>query len=655
MKKIFTCIALLFLVFELSGQELIPRATFYSPKDKLAVKIDQSGNYIGYIDRKESGVHLHIEAIDKSSRKVTFKHKLSRQPGFWKFMDNEQILFGFPTREGYKLHIGNYVKGTSREIKLPVNGRLRLIEHTRHLIFSIYTLAEETSGFYAYDSKKNRWSKILDHGRFYDVRFNTKLEPIFGIEYRSGDVTFLRKPKNDSWKKVGFYKWPASFPVDIVSVDQNDHDVYLLENSSTDKTALVKLNIETGKRVLIAQHKQADINSDFNLIDPLTGKPEILTAVYGERLSLPIKKEYKKDISFLKKQGLGDIEYRGRNVDGKKWLLSYFKGGLQSYYIYDRAKRMQRFLFIDHEGLQRLQPAIRVKHIIKASDGVKLPCMLFLPPGSDKNKDGIPDQPLPTIQIIHGGPWVGYYQFGWQMHRNIQLYVNRGYAVIYSEFRGATGYGKKFTDLGNLQWGAKMHQDVIDVGNWLIDHKVTPKNKLAISGVSYGAYASYMALAKQPDMYQCAVTKYGPTDLEVFLKTPVASNEIWRTRVGNDLTVSGRELLRAHSPVHLVKAIKKPILMSHGSRDRMAPQSQSDVFAKALKKHSKEFIYTVYPNEGHDYRNPNNNISYMAMAEFLLHKCLGGRYEAVEKDVKRGRYKVENMNSDSGFWNEISN
>ncbi len=633
--------------------KLIPRHTFFQPKDKVAIRLSPDGQYVGYINPNETV--LVIEKMAAGKRAKVFEIKVSRQPSFWKFKNNSEIIVGFPEENQYKLFFGDFLTEESREIMLPVAGRVSQIPHLEQLILRIDNGNPTESGFFTYAFTTEKWQRLMPLEGFYRVYFNQTLQPVFGIHYRSGDLTFFRKPDGEDWIKTDFYKWPQSFPVDVLSISADGKAAFIMDNSATDKTVLTKLSIENGQKEVLARDKNADLIIDYALTHPLTGQPEAIAGIFGNIHYHFLNKKLEKEIAFLQRQHKGDVRIRGRSEDDHTWLVSYFDGSTQPYYLYHRPIQKVQFLFKDHSGLSELKSASRHVHIIETKDGLKLPCLLFLPPDSDKNQDGFPDNPIPTIQNVHGGPWVGYYQFGWPFHRAAQLLTNRGYAVLFTEFRGATGYGKSFVDAGNLQWGEKMHQDVIDVGQWLIKNQVCPKDKLAIMGVSYGAYASYMALAKQPEMYQCAITQFGPTDLEAFLKTPVANNDIWRTRVGNDQTKAGRQLLKNHSPIHRVARINKSLLMSHGSRDRMAPQSQSDRFADTLQAHQKPFIYTVYPDEGHTYRQPESNISFMAMAERLLHESLGGAFQPFQGDLEKGNYQVVYGQEMLDSWKKIPN
>ncbi len=278
---------------------------------------------------------------------------------------------------------------------------------------------------------------------------------------------------------------------------------------------------------------------------------------------------------------------------------------------------------------------------MKARDGLELPIHVYLPPGSDSDNDGIPDKPLPTVLYVHGGPWVGVAQWNnWFHTRNFQLLANRGYAVINTEFRGATGMGKAFVDAGDKEWGRKMHYDKVDVSRWAIDQGIAATDKLAIWGWSYGSYATNAALAFSPDLFACGLSMYGPADLDAFCRIPFTDSELWRSRVGNPNTAEGTMLLQKYSPQNYIHQIKKPLLLTTGSKDARVPQSQVDNFANALAEAGKEVIYFYYQEEGHDYRAPESWISFWAVGEQFLHDHIGGKQQPSAGDFEKGNLKV---------------
>ena len=164
-------------------------------------------------------------------------------------------------------------------------------------------------------------------------------------------------------------------------------------------------------------------------------------------------------------------------------------------YLYDRKAKKVTRLFVTRPELQGLTLADMHAEKIRTRDGLTEVSYLSLPPGSDADGDGIPDHPLPMVLLVHGGPWARD-SFGYNSTH--QWLANRGYAVLSVNYRSSTGFGKAYISAGNLQWGAKMLDDLIDAVNWAVAQKVTSADKVAIMGGSYGGYATLAGLAFTP-------------------------------------------------------------------------------------------------------------------------------------------------------------
>jgi dipeptidyl aminopeptidase/acylaminoacyl peptidase len=267
---------------------------------------------------------------------------------------------------------------------------------------------------------------------------------------------------------------------------------------------------------------------------------------------------------------------------------------------------------------------------VPARDGLKLPSYLTLPPGSDPDGDGVPDQAVPLVLLVHGGPWA---RDGYGFNRAHQWLANRGYAVMSVNFRGSTGFGKSFINAGNLEWGAKMHDDLIDAVEWAVKQGITGKDQVAIMGGSYGGYATLAGLTFTPDAFACGVDIVGPSNLETLLATipPYWEPQVkqFHERMGNPNTPEGLALLKERSPLYKAKDIKKPLLIGQGANDPRVTQPESDQIVAAMQADAIPVTYVLFPDEGHGFAKPANNIAFNAVAENFLATCLGGRAEPI--------------------------
>jgi dipeptidyl aminopeptidase/acylaminoacyl peptidase len=223
------------------------------------------------------------------------------------------------------------------------------------------------------------------------------------------------------------------------------------------------------------------------------------------------------DLALLKAQLKGDISITSRTDADDAWMIVVDAvTAPDATYRYDRKAKTLTKLFVDRPELEGATLAAMIPIEIRARDGLTLVSYLTLPPGSDPQGNGRPNEPVPMVLFVHGGPWArdnyGYNGFH-------QWLANRGYAVLSVNFRGSSGFGKAFITAGDLQWGAKMHDDLIDAVAWAVKAGVTTADKVAIMGGSYGGYATLAGLAFTPDAFACGVDIVGPSNLTTLLDT----------------------------------------------------------------------------------------------------------------------------------------
>jgi dipeptidyl aminopeptidase/acylaminoacyl peptidase len=227
---------------------------------------------------------------------------------------------------------------------------------------------------------------------------------------------------------------------------------------------------------------------------------------------------------------------------------------------------------------------------------------------------------------VHGGPQV---RDVWGWNPEAQWFANRGYLCIQVNYRGSTGYGKAFVNAGDREWGAKMHDDLIDAVGYVVAQGWADPSRVAIYGGSYGGYAALVGAAFTPDVFRCAVDIVGPSNLQTLLETippywaPVKA-QLYR-RVGNPET--DQEFLWSRSPLSRVRDIRIPLLIAQGANDPRVKQAESEQIVAALAEAGIDYEYMLFPDEGHGFAKPENRIKFYAAAERFLAKYLGGRFE----------------------------
>jgi dipeptidyl aminopeptidase/acylaminoacyl peptidase len=200
-------------------------------------------------------------------------------------------------------------------------------------------------------------------------------------------------------------------------------------------------------------------------------------------------------------------------------------------------------------------------------------------------------------------------------------------------YRGSTGFGKSFINAGDRQWGAKMHEDLIDAVNWSIETGIADPDRIAIMGGSYGGYAALAGLTFTPEVFVAAVDICGISNLTSFLHSvpPYWLPEIEKEfrRVGDYRTDEGRAFLKERSPLTYVDRIQRPLLVGQGANDPRVKKNESDQIVQAMQAGGIPVTYLLYPDEGHGFVRPENKLAFYAVAESFLAEHLGGIYEPV--------------------------
>ena len=283
-----------------------------------------------------------------------------------------------------------------------------------------------------------------------------------------------------------------------------------------------------------------------------------------------------------------------------------------TYFLYDLDKRIMSPIADPYAALAG-KTLSKVEHVrYKARDGLQIPAYLTLPAGR-------PNKSLPLIVMPHGGPFV---RDKWQYDPWVQFLANRGYAVLQPNFRGSTGYGKAFVEAGEGQWGRKMQDDLDDGVRWLAAAGTIDPKRVCMMGASYGGYAALWAAARNPDVYRCAISFAGISDLDGMLrydkKTFTAERYYrdWRDRVRGEKKFD----LDSVSPLKAVSRISIPLLIAHGKDDRTVPVNQSVKLHEALEKAGKPHDYVIYEGEGHGFSKVENSVDFLKRIEAFLAK-----------------------------------
>lgn len=647
MKKVFFLVISAVFPFILSAQNgttAFSRQFIFKAEKSISglIALSPDGQWVAF---QQSGALRIQPAQSGGAQQVLSKGAL----GWWTWTAKNTLLFAEKGSEGWTLQHYDLSGSQQKDMTpFPFKGMRPFglsYERPDELALGFQSDNKSNDGVFVFNLNSGKADKIGDWEGCTQFWLDAQLQLRAAIrpnEEETQDL-LIRSEKN-TWEQLVRFTWNEgrfNLPKENAICVSNDGSTLWFVDSEGENTAVLKsadLKTKAIRKELDA--KDADLYWASPTIDLRTGKPQALVSWFGETRRHYLDPSLKKDFDWLKKQHNGDVSYTNCSADGQRWLIRYLNGAPAEFFVYDRNTKTLDRLFSEMPEGDGLPWALRYPFTVKARDGQRLPCHLYLPAGSDQNKDGLPDKPLPTILYVHGGPWVNNMHNNWFATRNFQLLADRGYAVIWAEFRGVPGFGKDFLDAGNEQFGGLMHTDILDIAAQARKMKIVEPGKFGMWGWSYGAYATLAALAYAPAAFDCGVAMYGVYDLETFCRN-LGDDTLWKTRTGNVKTAKGRALLRKHSPSNYLDNVTKPILLTHGSLDDRTPQSQTDSLVVGLTKANKAFSYFYYPDEPHDYQKPESWISFWAIAEDFLSRYLGGSKEAIKDDMSAANYVVQ--------------
>jgi dipeptidyl aminopeptidase/acylaminoacyl peptidase len=459
------------------------------------------------------------------------------------------------------------------------------------------------------------------------------------------------KAADTRWKLFEAIPFEDADTTDLIGFAPGNQAVYMRDSRGRDTGALVQVDLATKKSTVLAEDAKADAGEV--LTHPTRHNLQAVGFNYLTEAWKVLDPSIQKDLDALAKLDGGEVHVTSRTTDDKLWIVTTTSPQHPGhYYLWDRGKQKGTFLFAARPELEK-QPLVKMTPVeIKARDGLTLVSYLSLPAAADPDGDGKPNSPVPMVLLVHGGPWA---RDSWGYNSLHQLLANRGYAVLSVNYRGSTGFGKKSLNAGNLQWGKKMHDDLLDAVAWSAQQGVTSKDTVCIMGGSYGGYATLAGLTLTPEVFRCGVDLVGPSNLMTLLATippywrPIVA--LFHARMGNPETPEGKALLVAASPLTHVADIKRPLLIGQGANDPRVKQAESEQIVAAMKSHHLPVSYIVFPDEGHGFARPVNNIAFFGAAEAFLSAHLGGSYLPLSKaeigassmQVKDGRDGVPSL------------
>ena len=630
---------------------LIERAKLFGNPSKTGGRLSPDGKWLAWIAPRDGVLNIWVAPVaDPSAAKPLTAEKTRPIRSYYWSPDSKMILFVNDKGgdENFLLYGVDVATATQKSLTPFEKTRAEIINISHvvkdRILIGLNNRDARWHDVYSLDLATGKLSLVLQNdGGYGSYLADEQLAPRLATkETADGGQSFYRvtngKVEATPFATIGLddslTTGPAGFTTD-------GKTLYWLDSRGRDTAALIAQDVATGEQRVVAQDARADI--DGTMADPKTGVVQAWSVNYLRNDWVASDPAIGKDLAWLKNELKGDITVTSRTDADDLWTVAVDPVTAPSAtWIYDRKAHTLKQLYIGRPELVGAPLVAMHPEAVPSRDGMTLVSYLTLPAGSDPDGDGKPDHPVPMVLFVHGGPWArdAYGYNSWH-----QWLANRGYAVLSVNYRGSTGFGKKFITAGNLQWGRKMHDDLLDAVAWAVKQGVTTPDKVAIAGGSYGGYATLAGVTFTPDTFRCGVDIVGPSNLFTLLQTipPYweAGKQQFYQRMGNPTTDAGKALLRERSPLFMADKIKVPLLIGQGQNDPRVNVRESEQIVDAMKAKKIPVTYVVFPDEGHGFARPVNNIAFNAITENFLAACLGGRAEPIGDALKPSSAKIQ--------------
>lgn len=609
--------------------ELIPRAILFGNPEKASPQISPDGTRMAYLAPVNNVLNVWVGTIGKHDY-LPLTRDTERGVRFYTWAaDNRHILYiqDAGGNENWRLYATNLQSGETRDLTPFENVQARVVARDKHfpneLLVGLNKDNPQAHDVYHLDLATGELAQVAQNpGTIVDwvIDANFKVRGALAMAPDgSGSMDLLvRYGEEAPWAKLLTWDAEDNQTSGPVGFTLDGQALYLQDSRNVNAGRLVKMEIATGATTEIAGDPEYDV---ANVMMHPDSREVQAVAFEKDRLAWVILDDtIQADFAYLSTLHRGDLAITSRDDADATWIVAFTSdNGPVSYYAYDRASRSATFLFDNQPALKQYALSSMQPIAYTSRDGLTIHGYLTLPPGSD-------GQNLPLVLNVHGGPWS---RDAWGYRPDAQWFANRGYACLQVNYRGSTGYGKHFMNAGNKEWGAKMHDDLVDAVQWAVEQGIADPSKVAIFGGSYGGYAALVGATFTPDLFCCAVDIVGPSNIVTLIQTippywaPIIA--VFHQRVGNPVTEE--EFLKSRSPLFKVDQIRIPILIGQGANDPRVKQAESEQIVEAMRSKGIPYEYMLFPDEGHGFAKPENRLKFFAAAERFLAKYLGGRYE----------------------------
>jgi dipeptidyl aminopeptidase/acylaminoacyl peptidase len=635
---------------------LIDRELFFNYPEIRNAKLSPDGRMIAFLKASKGIMNIWVKNVNESMGKsrvlTTSDYPLS---DFSWTADSKLILFAHSIWENENFNV--YAVDPNESVDslsdgTPTVRNLTPLDSVSTVLYQV-SRKNPDMAWVGVNSRDKKWYDLysleISSGSLKLIRrnkdsitrwiFDWTENPQVGIRYHTSDSTaeFLRLNKDGSSTKI--FESSILDIAEPLNYSSDNQWIYIRTNrgQNQDLVKLIMENLSTMKMVDVEEDPLQKVDLEDCIFSHATHEP-IFTTYTDNRVRTYFKdSSLESDFQFLQKK------YPGREInflsfsDNDSLILFSTEADdrLPQVYLFDRNQKQVSLQFIPQSGLRpyeshfsKMQPIV-----YQSSDGSNISGYLTMPRGfGSKN--------LPVIILPHGGPWS---RDRWGFNNVVQWLANRGYAVLQVNFRGSAGFGKKFLNAGNRQWGTLMQDDITWGVNELIGRGIADPKRVGILGANFGGYAVLAGLTFTSDVYAAGVDINGPSNLLLTYSSLPPSwsgtKKIFQTRVGDTTTQAARNLLMKQSPMLADSSIRTPLMIVYGTNDPMVTKNENDHIVVTMRDSNRKVEYLILPGDSYPFTNISNEMASVARIENFFGKYLRGRSQESMKPETARRLK----------------
>ncbi len=609
------------LISEKGQQSKYSVEDFFKLPEKSRYSLSPDGAYFSYLGPYKRRLNLFVQKT--TAKEATRITAVTDRDISWYFWKDDRLVFAKDDAGDENFHLYSiHSDGSGQNDLTPFSGvRINLIDDLEDIeneiiismnksipeLFDPYRLNIVTGELVQLAENTNPIEPLDGWMTDHDGKLRIATKIVGG----TNSTLLYRETEDQEFKEVLTTDFRESVSPLFFDFDEPDI-VYASSNLGRDKQIITKLNLQTGEEIgdAIFSHNEVDVSTLG--YSRKRRVPTAISYVTDKRHLHFLDKVTEKRYEFLEKELPGyEIVVTASNKNEDKFMVRTFSDrSLGAYYFFDQTKNILQKItdvspWIDENDMAPMTPVS-----YQSRDGLTINGYLTLPVGAEHKN-------LPVIINPHGGPWVRDH---WGYNPEVQLMANEGYAVLQINYRGSTGYGRRFWEMSFKQWGKTMQDDLTDGVDWLIKEGIADSKRVAIYGGSYGGYATLAGVTFTPELYACAIDYVGVSNLFTFMNT---IPPYWKPYLDMMYEMVGnpekdKEQMTEASPVFHIDKIKAPLFVIQGANDPRVNIDESDQIVKALRAKGVDVLYMVKYNEGHGFHNEENRFEvYNAMLVFL--------------------------------------